>query len=606
MFAASVVAVLTLARRHRQRRYVPRAPSPEASPPPADQPSPSRMLARLRRAHAAAQETDSAADNAGQNTAAPQGSRGSHYRGSHRRRDPSNASPRIAGSEIPMSVTEYGEIPIDLTAYPGIGLTGPGADDAARVLLLTLLIQRGCGHEAEIVIPREDVVRVLGCDAEWAEVPGLVVTADRDEALLRLQADVLHRARACQDHGDAQHPSGAFACYRQACPDQVLPTIVLAASVTVESSDMLRGVLTAGRGYAVTAVLLGEWPHGPTIAIDDDGYVTGAGTELSHLHGTRFFGLTPPDTREVLHLLTETTDLAEQPPPPSTDESDQPAAPALPGRRTPAHHESPSGEASSRPVRLEVFGPVRLRAAGQPLSRGVRRAAFEILAYLAAHPDGITHDRLLEDLWPDHTVNQATHKLNDATYSLRTKLRPLIGAVAETVITRDHTGYRLDPTIVEVDLWRFTDTYIRAARERDETSRLAAYQQAAQLYRGDFGEGLDGLWAETTRETLRYRALDVLTGIADLAVYPEQAMAALEQAAVIAPYDEAIHQRRLALLAENGRTDAAARAHELFTHRLVDELDTEPTPETEQLARSITHKTIATNMPDSPSLVSGE
>lgn len=580
-FVTGIGAALAAARLQRQRRYAARPPAPGTPLGPAARAS-SPLLTFLHRTCSALTRRQELADDS---QAAP---------------DDSHEN-RTARSTVPVAADEAAgrELPIDLAAIPGLGLTGDGAPDAARAILTTLLLGRRRGREVELVLTRDDAATLLGPIAERAErgdISGVVITPTFDAALARVQSDVLHRARLVQDMDTApfeaepdETDETPLAAYRRTHPDHVLPSVVLAAKLTTGAIDLVHGVLTAGRGHDVSAVLLGDWPYGETAVIDAAGEVAAASEALAHLRGSRLFGLTMPDITEVFELLAAAAGNDTSPVPAPRDGTAE--TPALPGRVTDSVRTAESHtQGSARPVRLNVLGPVQLHAAGKAISKGVRRTAYEVLAYLATHPDGVTTDRLLEDLWPDHTVDQATRRLHDANYSLRTTLRPLVGADAENVVTFDGERYRLDADVLDVDLWRFTTAYEQAAREHDEHTRMAMYEAAADAYRGNFADNIDGIWAETVRETLLNRALDVLTGCAELSdkqAAPENALASMERAAELAPYDEAVHRRRILLLGELGRADAAKRIHEAFERRLDDDLETTPDPETEQVVQRV-------------------
>ena len=579
-FVTGIGAALAAARLHRQRRYDPRPPVPGTVSGPAA-PDNSPLLTFLHRTYSSLTRRQELVDD------------------SQAASDDSHETRNDAAVPVAADEAAGYELPIDLAAFPGLGLTGDGASDAARAILTTLLLGRRRGHEVELVLTRDDAATLLGPIAERAErgdISGVVITQTFDAALARVQSDVLHRARLVQDAdaepGDAE-PDEAdetpLTMYRRTHPDHVLPTVVLAAELTTGAIDLVHGVLTAGRGYDVSAVLLGDWPYGETAAIDAGGEVATATEALAHLRGSRLFGLTVPDITEVFELLAAAAGNDASPVPAPRDGTGE--IPALPGRVTDSVRTAESRpQDSARPVRLNVLGSVQLHAAGKAISKGVRRTAYEVLAYLATHPDGVATDRLLEDLWPDHTVDQATRRLHDANYSLRNTLRPLVGAVAENVVTFDGERYRLDADVLDVDLWRFTSAYEQAAREHDEHARLAMYEAAADAYRGNFADNIDGIWAETVRETLPNRALDVLTGYAELSdkqAAPENALASMERAAELAPYDEAVHRRRILLLGELGRADAAKRVHEAFERRLDDDLEATPDPETEQVVQRV-------------------
>jgi tetratricopeptide (TPR) repeat protein len=82
-------------------------------------------------------------------------------------------------------------------------------------------------------------------------------------------------------------------------------------------------------------------------------------------------------------------------------------------------------------------------------------------------------------------------------------------------------------------------------------------------------------------------ALDVLARLSELQIREgklDQALAVLEQAIKVDPYAEELCRRRMRLLAQLGRGDAARRLLRQLEARL-SELDAEPEEETVQLAK---------------------
>src|SRR6202044_1063090 len=87
-------------------------------------------------------------------------------------------------------------VDIDIAALGGLGLTGPGAEPAARAILAALLAQApraGTGLPA-VIIPAADAARLLPGTGP-ATIPGLAVPATLDAALSELEALQLTLAR---------------------------------------------------------------------------------------------------------------------------------------------------------------------------------------------------------------------------------------------------------------------------------------------------------------------------------------------------------------------------------------------------------------------------
>ena len=120
------------------------------------------------------------------------------------------------------------------------------------------------------------------------------------------------------------------------------------------------------------------------------------------------------------------------------------------------------------------------------------------------------------------------------------------------------------------------------------------------LYRAEPLDGITYTWTEPVRETLRRQATDALAALADsltpasepgaspagqipASADPAEALAALERAAEVDPYNEELYRRIMRLQDAAGRRDAVRRTLRLLEARLVD-LDTDPDPATLALA----------------------
>jgi DNA-binding SARP family transcriptional activator len=150
-------------------------------------------------------------------------------------------------------------------------------------------------------------------------------------------------------------------------------------------------------------------------------------------------------------------------------------------------------------------------------------------------------------------------------------------------ITHAHSRYRLDPDLIGVDIWTFTDTLAAAPRDNGP-QRAAALEAATALYTGAFAEGLSYEWAVAPAEDLRLRAA---AAFAELATHheassPEKALEILERALQVDEYNEELYQRTMRLQARLGHPDAIRHTYWQLENRLY-QLDLQPGPETERL-----------------------
>ncbi len=115
---------------------------------------------------------------------------------------------------------------------------------------------------------------------------------------------------------------------------------------------------------------------------------------------------------------------------------------------------------------------------------------------------------------------------------------------------------------------------------------MAALRRAVGLYRGPLAEGCDYEWVEPYREAVRQQALDAHLALADalaLAGQPADALKVLTAAMGHDRYAEPVYQQAMRLHAALGQLDAVRALRRTLTRRL-EEIDTEPSPDTLALA----------------------
>lgn len=324
--ACALAVAVALVWAHRQRRYVPRTSS--ARPrrdDPALTPMP-RVVAQIRRGLRRV-------------TAAPGGEQGSVRTGGERhdqKPDHHNqASAGVGDTEAggPFTVVPaLNNPPVSRWPSAGLGLTGPGAEAAARGFLIAALAAGGADHpdaRAEVVIPAATAAALLNVAAvDLPRTPRLTVTASLNEALTICEAQVMHRARLLH-----QHDADTVTQLRAVDPyEEPLPPVMLLANATGRGERArLAALLTQGHRLDIHGVLLGAWPDGDTVDVAADGSTTPA--DIDTQHGShpgdigRLTVLNPAETIDLLATLAESH--TGQPPAPAY------TAPDL--RPTPAH-----------------------------------------------------------------------------------------------------------------------------------------------------------------------------------------------------------------------------------------------------------------------------
>ncbi|WP_326550115.1 hypothetical protein [Micromonospora sp. NBC_01813] len=538
-----------------------------------------------------------------------------------------------------------------LTAWPpaGLGLTGPGAEAAARGFLTTALAAGGVDDphgRSTVVLPAATLATLLGAAAvNVPDTPRLTVTGDLTEALELLEEQTLHRTRLLYGH-----EVDTVTQLRDADPhEEPLPPILLLADATVpHERARIAALLAQGQRLDIHGVLLGPWPDGNTIVVADDGTTTPAAGEGSR-HGShpadisRLTVITAAETTALLPTLAESHTGLPQPPAPTephphtplaitrtatpADDHDQPTgAPAPEPDTTADQHTDPTVAADTTETPTVVAqttssntavpagprtdsddgqdlddgeadaaddgpGVVAVQVLGRPTIVGadpdqpLRAKAMELLVYLIARDGSATVDAMKEDLVPDATVSKAPHRIHTYVYALRLALKRTGGRA--TYITHPRHRYLLNRDTLDVDLWRMQNALAEAETATGDT-RIAALRRAVAAYQGPFADDTRYEWAEPYREAVRRQALDAHLTLADaLRDQPDEALTVLDAAIAHDPYAEQLYQAAMRRHADLDDANAiAARLSEL-TRRL-EELDTEPTDDTSELAAALT------------------
>jgi predicted ATPase/DNA-binding SARP family transcriptional activator len=228
-------------------------------------------------------------------------------------------------------------------------------------------------------------------------------------------------------------------------------------------------------------------------------------------------------------------------------------------------------------VRIAMLGPLEVHADGRPVEvGGARLRALLILLALDAGRVVNTH-RLVDGLWGDDPPAGAPNALQTLVSRLR---RALPGAVVES----HPTGYRLavDPEAVDVLRFERLVTAGRRALAADPAAAVAAFDEAAALWRGpaladvagaDFARTASARLSELRLTATEDRVEGALRlgGGADL-------VAELEELVAAHPLRERLVDLLMrALVAANRRAEALA-AYERLRAVLADRLGTDPSP----------------------------
>jgi DNA-binding SARP family transcriptional activator len=408
-----------------------------------------------------------------------------------------------------------------------IALNGPGAVAAARACLSDVLASGGPAPQVEPRLPTEHMTLVLARGG----VEDLVAPEDASDSALRvvedeesLVAEVRARyQRALEEHGGR-------------APGEPAATklhLLLVFSPPLDPA-VLRELADVGAGglpnYLLQVVVVGGELE-RTARIADDGTV--ACDWYPEVDGQR--------VRLDPAVAPDTVALGPRP-------------------------RQEQAEADERLIEVRVLGPVQVRARGREVVGPWRSKARELLALLAAYPEGLTLDQATEALFPDANARRARGYFRTVLSSMRGTLRDA-AALPDTaeIVQRVNGRYRLDAGLVGVDLWRF-----RAASPDDGDD--------AEEFRGTFAAGEDFTWAEPIRVRVQQQLVQHFGTLAAMrrdAGDIEGALRAASRAVDADPDDEDGYVRVMDLQWALGRANGVRATYTMLEQRM-SELGAEP------------------------------
>jgi predicted ATPase/DNA-binding SARP family transcriptional activator len=246
------------------------------------------------------------------------------------------------------------------------------------------------------------------------------------------------------------------------------------------------------------------------------------------------------------------------------------------------------------PIRIALFGTLRIIAGGQPLRLAAPPMTFPLLAYLLVHRErNVARETLAFTLWPEESESAAKANLRRHLHYLQ-KLLPAPPDGVPWVLT-DARAVRWNPAApAEIDVAEFERRIGEGARA-----------DAVALYEGDLIEEQDHEWILTERERLRTLHVDNLAELIAEARAERRFARALQFARRLLhhdPWREDAVREVASLRFELGDRAGAIAELDAFAERLGREMDAEPMPETLALRDLIA----SDELPERPAAASRE
>lgn len=427
---------------------------------------------------------------------------------------------------------------------PCVALTGDGASDAARGILLTRLLaaMRDPQDTTRLLITHTALTTLLpDLSTTDPQIPGLRVVDTVDQAAALL-ASLINTPPA--PGGGAGHPD----------------LLLLTDPPNAPTAAQLATLHHAG----ATVVMLGAGPPGTTWSVDGHGHTRDEHTGrsgprlcvLKRTAATDLLAVISHPARERQHPVTEPAPPQRQPAetahariPRQAGSDRRAAAPDIPAVTNPR-------------LQVRVLGRPALLAGGEAVT--IRRsAALQVLVFLAVHPQGATTTDLVQAIWPGLPAHTVSGRLYTTLSDLRAAIRTATGV---TVLAQTDDRYHLNPDRVDVDLWRLHAAAHHAATAL--TDPAPAWQTVIDTYTGDLAAGHTWAWIDPPREATRRLVLDAYASAAAAQTDPHHRLRLLQDAIRVDPYNQTLHQLAADQLNALGEADAAARLLDGYQRRL--------------------------------------
>jgi DNA-binding SARP family transcriptional activator len=495
-----------------------------------------------------------------------------------------NASEHCRLGLIEVGTRVDGPVLLDLTSPGVVDLVGPKVLEVVRAWCAALMTATERGS-CEILTTKPTAHSLFPDLAPTT----MIQAANSPEALLRtLEAEILGRSRSLTD---ADLPDAT--AYRQARPEDPFPVIlVVIDEVPVTLKGRLRAIIETTPRVGIGLVTMGVEAAGAAqIATDGNRLVTSAApAELNDaLRHSTLFGLQGFEATELISAVSASQEEGSddyQNPSVDPSPSHRPVIPTADG--WPDTELAPEAE-SPKAIQVRLLGPYKITAHGIEVTKGLRSAAKELLAWYLLRPEGSSLEAAVDALWPDTEPDLVTKRFWRALGDLRSRLRHTDSLEKEELLIRSGNHYHPKSEEITCDLWEFEHHLTVAARAEDAKDVRLALRSAIDLYLGDFASDLDSLWAEPVREDLHRRALDAHTRLAELEEAQGHEVAAIEvlrHAIQLDRYAEEIYQRLMVLQSRIGESGSISSTWRQLQRSLA-ELDLDPAQTTTRLYREL-------------------
>ena len=196
-------------------------------------------------------------------------------------------------------------------------------------------------------------------------------------------------------------------------------------------------------------------------------------------------------------------------------------------------------------LQVRLFGIERITYGDTPILYGrnsITKAMKLLLILLFNGKDGITRNKLMEDLYGREELADASNNLRVTVHRLKKLLIDAGLPEYEYIVVKGGIYYWDSPMETVVDVNEFKDLIHRADKEQDRKRKLEMYREACRMYSGEFLQKMSGdewvLMESVQCKYLYEAALQQLCGLLIEQREYEEVLRVVEPACEMYPFDE--------------------------------------------------------------------
>lgn len=204
-----------------------------------------------------------------------------------------------------------------------------------------------------------------------------------------------------------------------------------------------------------------------------------------------------------------------------------------------------------------------------------------LLFFFALDRPMVTRADICQAFWPELPIDQAVNVFHVTK-------RRLHKALGFDVLVHEGGHYRVNPALnLQYDILEFVDSLVEARGSQGEGA-APHWQNAIDIYRGDYLQGHDDPWIVERRDDFRegyLEALRELAHIRDEGGLHEAALGLYLRGVSEASNREDLHRQVIRLYGQLGRRSEAAEHYQKLEATLQERWGISPSPETQEVYR---------------------